>query len=165
MHECTFSHLTDKFDECTFVQLAEKEDEERTTVWIETDNKLIESKKEKPKEDKNEEETENENSVIKNVYFLNAQTLRVEVNEWISKNMSLKKIVGILDDLPWNEIGITLSLLNLTIFLIIGFVSVRNYFKEVRRIFKEKEREDDLELEDLVTSNTFRNTVTSVLRS
>ena len=114
LHECAFCHLTDRHDECTFVQLDEKEDKERTTVWIETDNKLIESKKEEKKEgDKNEEEKEKvENSVIKNVYFLNAQTLRVEVNEWISKNMSLKKIVGILDDLPWNEIGITLSTLS-----------------------------------------------------
>ena len=92
------------------------------------------------------------------------------MDEWIDKKMSLKKIVGILDDLPWNEIGIALSLLNLVIFLSIGARSVRNYFKEVRRIFKEKEREreerdeDDLEMEDLVARNTFRNTVTSVLR-
>ena len=172
LHECAFCHLTDRHDGCTFVQLNEIEEKERNIVWTEKDNKLIESKKDEKEEgEKNEEEKKKvENKAIKNVYFLNVQTLRVEVDEWIDKNMSLKKIVGILDDLPWNEIGIALSLLNLVIFLSLGARSVRNYFKEVRRIFKEKEREreereDDLELEDLVTRNTFRNTVTSVLRS
>ena len=99
------------------------------------------------------------------------QTLRVEVDEWLDKNVNIKKIVGILDDLPWNEIGIALSVLNLLIFVSLGLRSVLNYFKEVKRIFYEKEREreqqieDDLEMEDLVARNTHRNTITSVLRS
>ena len=154
------------------VVLKEIEEKEKNIVWIEEDNKLIERKVEKEEVTEVEEEKKKvEGTGIKNVYFLNVQTLRVEVDEWLDKNVNIKKIVGILDDLPWNEIGIALSVLNLLIFVSLGLRSVLNYFKEVKRIFYEKEREreqqieDDLEMEDLVAINTHRNTITSVLRS
>ena len=171
MHECAFCHLTDHHDDCTFVQLKEIE-KEKNIVWIEEDNKLIEKKVEKEEVTEVEEEKKKvEGTDVKNVYFLNVQTLRVEVDEWSDKNTNIKEIVGILDDLPWNEIGIALSVLNLLILVSLGLRSVLNYFKEVKRIFYEKEREreqqieDDLEMEDLVARNTHRNTITSVLRS
>ena len=172
MHECAFCHLTDHHDDCTFVQLKEIEEKEKNIVWIEEDNKLIERKVEKEEVTEVEEEKKKvEGTDVKNVYFLNVQTLRVEVDEWLDKNVNIKKIVGILDDLPWNEIGIALSVLNLLILVSLVLRSVLNYFKEVKRIFYEKEREreqqieDDLEMEDLVARNTHRNTITSVLRS
>ena len=168
LHECAFSHLTDKHDACTFIQLNKEEinkDKEETTVLTETDNKLVETIEVKTQDKENEVNKKDKSTAIKNIYFLNAQTLRVEINEWKSKHISLEKIVGLLDHIPWNAIGIVLSIINLLIFVVLASVTAFNYFKEVKRILKEKERERENELEmeemdDLLTNNTYRNSVT-----